>query len=154
MNSLPSRLPILLSGTHVLLFLTTVVSNNKSASYGNPLFCVDLPISLPLVARNDVRTTVLVGIVATAWWYVVGQIGAVGERGTTGRRMAAVGGAIVLPIVCAIDAYALFTRFREIFRDPVFGGVDVVIYVLAVGLLSGGFLSATHAWLATLGRSS
>jgi hypothetical protein len=146
MNSLAARLPVLLSGTHVLLFLATIFSNGKSASYGQPLFCVDLPISLPFVVRDDLGTTVMVGIVATGWWYLAGMIGSLRVSGSTGRMMIAAGGAVLLPIVCAVDAYALLTQGRTVMRDATFGAVDVLIYVFAAGLLSGGFLSAIYVW--------
>jgi hypothetical protein len=146
MNSLAARLPVLLSGTHILLFLTTVFSNHRSASNGNPLFCVDLPISLPLVARDDIRTIVIVGVLATAWWYLAGMTGSLRVNGSTGRMMIAAGGAVLLPIICAVDAYALLSQGRAIVRDPAFGALDVLIYVFAAGLLSGGFLSAVYAW--------
>jgi hypothetical protein len=147
MNSLAARLPVLLSGTHILLFLTTVFSNHRSATNGNPLFCVDLPFSLPLVARDDIRTIVFVGIAATAWWYLAGMIGSWRVNGSTGRMMMAAGGAVLLPIICAVDAYALFSQWRTIVQNSAFGPVDVLIYVLAAGLLSGGFLSAVYAGL-------
>lgn len=145
MSSLAVRLPVLLSGTHIILFLITVVSNHIAASNGNPLFCVDLPFSLPLVARDDAWTTVIVGIIATVWWYFAGMIGSLRVNGQTGRMIIAAGGAVFLPIICAVDAYALLNQGRTILRNSAFGALDVLIYLLAAGLLSGGLLSAIYA---------
>ncbi len=146
MNSPAARLPVLLAGTHILLFLTTVFSNHRSGSNGNPLFCVDLPISLPLVARDDIPTLVVVGVFATAWWYFAGMMGSLRVNGSTSRMIIAAGGAALLPAICAVDSYAMLSQLRDIVRNPAFGPVDVLIYILAVGLLSGGFLSAIYAW--------
>jgi hypothetical protein len=81
MKDLPDRLPLILSGWHVVLFLVTALFGEKIASGGNPLFCVDLPVSLPLVGRDDAATVIVVGALATAWWYFVGQIGLAARRG-------------------------------------------------------------------------
>jgi len=69
------RLPVILAATHLALFLITMFSGLKTASGGNPLFCVDLPVSLPLVGHDDTWTVVAVGILATIWWFFIGQVG-------------------------------------------------------------------------------
>ena len=40
------RLPIILPSIHIVLFIITMLAGGR---YGNPFFCVDIPISLPLV---------------------------------------------------------------------------------------------------------
>lgn len=116
----------------------------KIASGGNPLFCVDLPVSLPLVGRDDVKTVVIVGALATAWWYFVGQIGRASWEGKIHRTMS-VAGSILLLFLGAISSFAMFGELRLISQEPNFGGKDVVVYVFAISLLIGSLISAAYA---------
>ena len=76
------RLPIILPSIHLILFIVTTVSGGR---YGNPFFCVDIPISLPLVARDNASTIGVVGILGTAWWYFIGQLGALANQDKISR---------------------------------------------------------------------
>lgn len=72
-KSLPIALPIIYS----TLFMVTLVSGEKTASDGNPFVCVSLPWSLPLIATANTAPFVIVGVLATAWWYFIGYIGGI-----------------------------------------------------------------------------
>jgi hypothetical protein len=61
------------------------------------------------------------------------------------------GGRILLPLICTFDSYEMVSQISLIVRGPNFSAVDVVTYILAVSLISGGFLSAVYAWIAALG---
>lgn len=149
MSHLPDRLPFALPALHVVLFLTTEAFGDKIATGGNPLFCVDLPVSLPLVASDSTPTVVVVGILATAWWYFVGKIACEAWRGKV-SRMISVAGALLLFLLGAIGSFAMISEFRLISQEPNFGSKDVVIYVLAVTLLLGNFVGAGYAILSGL----
>jgi hypothetical protein len=110
------RLPIVLPSIHLVLFLFTMITGGR---YGNPFFCVDLPLSLPLVARDDARTILVVGILGTAWWYFIGQIGWSSKQRTISRVASGLGAFLVL--------------------------VDVAVYIVALGLLTGGIMSGIYA---------
>jgi hypothetical protein len=138
------RLPVVLAATHLALFLITMLSGLKTASGGNPLFCVDLPVSLPLVGRDDTWTIVGVGILATIWWFFIGQVGWLSKQGRISRTVSAVGAALTL-LICAADAYAMISQFVLISREPDFSTIDVVIYMFAAALLAGGLISAGYA---------
>jgi hypothetical protein len=60
-------------------------------------------------------------------------------------------GAFFLPLICASDFYLMFSQFSLIAHRPDFSSIDVVVYVLAVALVLGGFVSAAYAWIAALG---
>ncbi len=145
MSHLPDKLPFALPALHVVLFLTT----EALATGGNPLFCVNLPVSLPLVASDSSATVVIVGILATAWWYFVGKIACEAWRGKV-SRMISVAGALLLFLLGAIGSFAMISEFRLISQEPNFGSKDVVIYVLAVTLLLGNFVGAGYAILSGL----
>ncbi|MGB8731823.1 MAG: hypothetical protein WCC99_11305 [Candidatus Sulfotelmatobacter sp.] len=145
MSHLPDKLPFTLPALHVVLFLTT----EALATGGNPLFCVNLPVSLPLVASDSSATVVIVGILATAWWYFVGKIACEAWRGKV-SRMISVAGALLLFLLGAIGSFAMISEFRLISQEPNFGSKDVVIYVLAVTLLLGNFVGAGYAILSGL----
>src|SRR5262249_8923363 len=66
------RLPIVLASIHLALFLIALLSGDR---FGNAFFCVDFPISLPLVLTYKTSTLVVVGLLGTGWWYFIGQIG-------------------------------------------------------------------------------
>jgi len=83
---LPDRLPVILASLHAVLFLTTEAFGERIASGGNPLFCVDIPTSLPLVASDSAPTLIVVGILATAWWYFVGAVARESWRGKISPR--------------------------------------------------------------------
>src|SRR5690348_7249714 len=100
----PLFLPVVLAVIHILLFTVTMVSKGQTASEGNPLFCVDLPMSLPLVARDDNGTMAGVGILLTGWWYLVGHLGTSSFLGKMSRARSGVSALIVLGI-CAFDSY-------------------------------------------------
>lgn len=142
------RLPIILSAIHLVLFLITMLSGLKTASGGNPLFCVDLPMSLPLVGRDDTWTVVAVGILATIWWFFIGQVGWLSRQGKISRTVSAAGAGVVL-LICAAAAYAMISQFVLISREPDFSTIDTVIYMFAAALLAGGLISAGYAARAT-----
>lgn len=144
MNSLPRRLPLALPLLHIILFLTTEVFGDKIASGGNPLFCVDLPVSLPLVASDSTSRVIVVGIVATTWWYFIGKIASEAWKGQV-TRMISVAGALLLFLLGAIASFAMISEFRLISQESNFGNKDFVVYTLAVVLLFGEFLCAGYA---------
>lgn len=143
MNDLPKRLPLILPVLHIILFLTTEAFGEGIASGGNPLFCVDLPVSAPLMASDSTATVVVVGILATAWWYFVGKIACEAWRGKL-RRPISVAGALLLFLLGAVASFAMISEFRLISQEPNFGGKDIVVYVLAVTLLLGGLACAGY----------
>jgi hypothetical protein len=152
MSDLPNRLPFILPALHVVLFLSTCVFGEGIASGGNPLFCVDLPVSLPMVASDSTRTIVVVGILATAWWYFVGKIASETWRGKISRPIS-LAGAVLLFLVGAGASFAMISEFRLISKEPNFGSKDVVVYALAVALLFGEFVCAGYAMVSGLGAS-
>jgi hypothetical protein len=128
----------------VLLFALTVVFGKNIATDGNPLFCVDLPASLPLVARDDLFTVTIVGVLATGWWYFVGQIG----RASWARkmsRMMSLAGALLLLLIQAAAWFAMISESRLISQAADFGAKDISIYIIAGMLLLGGLASAGYA---------
>jgi hypothetical protein len=145
-----NRLPFALAAWHVLLFAVTILFGKKIATGGNPLFCVDLPASLPLVARDDTLTVTLVGAVATAWWYFVGQIGRSSWSGKMSRVMS-LAGALLLLLIQAGAWFAMISESRLISRETDFGSKDVVVYGIAGVLLLGGLTSAGYAMASVLG---
>jgi hypothetical protein len=147
---LPSRLPIVLPSIHVALAVITLVSGEGTASGGNPLFCMELPISLPLVARDDTATVITVAVVATVWWYFIVQIARSTWQGKTSRAGSGLG-ALLMFAVCAVDSLLMGSEFFLISREPNFSWVDSAIYIVAVALLSGGLISATCSALVATG---
>lgn len=152
MNALPRKLPLALSLTHIILFLTTAVFGDKIASGGNPLFCVDLPVSLPLVASDSTSRVIVVGIVATMWWYFIGKIASEAWKGKA-SRMISVAGALLLFLLGAAASFFMISEFRLISQEPNFGNKDFVVYTLAVVLLFGEFVCAGYAMASGFRRS-
>jgi hypothetical protein len=152
MRRLPDRLPSVLPALHIVLFLTTEFFGEKIASGGNPLFCADLPVSLPLVASDSTPTLVVVGILATAWWYFVGKIASEAWQGKVSRIISVAGG-LLLFLLGAAGSFAMISEFRLISQEPNFGSKDVAVYVLACALLVGEFTGAGYAMVAGLGPS-
>lgn len=144
LKQFPTRLPVALAAWHVLLFVTTTFFGKRIATDGNPLFCVDLPASLPLVARDDVLTMILVGTVSTGWWYLVGQIGRASWAGKMSRMMS-LAGALLLLLIQAAAWFAMISESRLISQEADFGATDVLVYALAAILLTGGLISAGYA---------
>jgi predicted secreted protein len=144
LNHLPDRLPVCLAAWHVLLFAITVLFGRTIATDGNPLFCVDLPASLPLVARDDVLTVVLVGAISTGWWYFVGQVGRASWAGRMSRTISFAGALLLLSIQAAAW-FAMISESRLISQEADFGPRDVLVYALAAVLLLGGLTSAAYA---------
>lgn len=140
---LARRLPIVLPAIHIALVVLTLLSE-KAASGGNPFFCVDFPVSLPLVARSDNLTVAVVALLATAWWYFVGQIAWSSRQRKVSRATSLLGGVLMF-LICAFDFSLMADEFRRISRDPKFSVVDAVIYLLAVSLLAGGAFSSAVA---------
>jgi hypothetical protein len=137
-------LPIILPLLYVALFITTLVSGEKTASGGNPFFCLSLPWSLPLVARGDTAIVVMVGVLATAWWCFVGFIGRAGNSGKLSRSGEILGSGLIF-IMCFTEATLMFSEFRLVSHELKFGLIDEFIYTLAVVLLIGGVISAVYA---------
>ncbi len=144
MSDLPNRLPFILPAVHVVLVLSTCIFGEGIASGGNPLFCVDLPVSLPMVASDSTWTIVVVGILATAWWYFVGKIASETWRGKISRPIS-VAGALLLFLLGAAASFFMISEFRLISQEPNFGNKDFVVYTLAVVLLFGEFMCAGYA---------
>jgi hypothetical protein len=142
-------LPVLLAVIHVVLFVLTF-SFQKTASGGNPFFCVDLPWTIALVAEGQSSRIPVVGILATAWWFFIGYVGWSSRWGRISRAGSIVS-ASLLPLICAFDSYAMLSQFGLIAHQPDFSSIDVVIYILAAALILGGFVSAIYAWVAALG---
>lgn len=142
-----TSLPNVLSAIHLLLFLITILTGKSTATDGNPFVCVDLPVSLPLVARDDTWTVVAVGILGTGWWYFLGKIGSSSRQGKLSRG-ASVLGAFLILLMCAADGYGMISQFPLISREPEFSIVDIAIYIVAAILLFGGVFSAALAALA------
>lgn len=137
---LARRLPIALPTIHVALTVLTLLTDQEAASGGNPFFCVDFPVSLPLVARGDNLTVAVVALLATAWWYFVGQI-AWSSRQCKISRVSSMLGAVLVLLICALDFALMADEFQRISREPKFSILDAVIYLLAVSLLAGGVFS-------------
>ncbi|MGC2551818.1 MAG: hypothetical protein WA437_16255 [Candidatus Sulfotelmatobacter sp.] len=144
MNALPGRLPLALPLLHIILFLTTELFGDKIASGGNPLFCVDLPVSLPLVASDSPSRVIVVGIVATTWWYFIGKIASEAWKGKV-TRMISAAAALLLFLLGAAASFAMISELRLISQESNFGNKDFVVYTLAVVLLFGEFVCAGYA---------
>lgn len=123
MRQLPERLPFILLALHFSLFLTTEFFGDKIASGGNPLFCVDLPVSLPLVASDSTSRVIVVGIMATTWWYFIGKIASEAWRGKV-SRIISVAGALLLFLLGAAASFFMISEFRLISQEPNFGNKD------------------------------
>ena len=144
-------LPVALPSLYFVLLVVTLSTGEKTASGGNPLFCLSLPWSLPLVASSETTIAVVVGLFATVWWWFMDHIGYSGYSGKLGRAGAVLGAALILSM-CVIEAALMGSEFRLISKEPSFGGIDGAIYTLAVVLLLGGLVSATHAGLGAFRR--
>ena len=150
--TLPNSLPIALPGLYFTLLVITLVSGEGTASGGNPLFCLSLPWSLPLAARDDTKIMFVVGILATLWWWLIGHIGHSGYLGKLSRVGAALGSGLIL-FMCVIEAALMGSELRLISQEPQhFSGIDVAIYTLASALLAGGLISAGCAAFAVFRR--
>ncbi len=116
---LARRLPIVLPTIHVALTVLTLLPDKKAASGGNPFVCVDFPFSLPLVARGDTPTVLVVAVLATAWWCFVGQIGWSSRQHKINRALSVLG-AVLEFLICAFDFSLMADEFQRIVRDPKF----------------------------------
>ena len=128
----------------------TAISGEKAATGGNPFVCVSIPISLPLVARDDSPTVIIVAILATAWWYFIAQIGWSSKQGRISRSSSILG-AILIGFIIMVDSVLMISESFLLSRQPNFNAVDVVIYLLAGLLLSGGIISAAYSAMAAIG---
>ncbi len=148
---LPKRLLVALPALHVALFTITTITGERTASGGNPLICVEIPVSLPLVATDRLPVVLVVGILATVWWYFIAQVGWSSASNRISRVMATLGALLVM-LICLADATLMFSEFRCcISKEPSFSAIDGVIYILAVVLLCGGLVSAAFSARAALG---
>jgi hypothetical protein len=143
-------LPRVLPAVYILLAAVTAISGEKSATGGNPFFCVSLPVSLPMVARDDSPTVIIVAILATAWWYFIAQIGWSSTQGRISRSSSGLG-AILIGFMITADSVLMISESFLISREPNFNAVDGAIYVLAGLLLSGGVISAAYSAMAAIG---
>jgi hypothetical protein len=128
----------------------TAISGEKAATGGNPFVCVSIPISLPLVARDDSPAVIIVAILATAWWYFIAQIGWSSKQGRISRSSSILG-AILIGFIVMVDSVLMISESFLLSRQPNFNAVDVVIYLLAGLLLSGGIISAAYSAMAAIG---
>jgi hypothetical protein len=141
-NARWTDLRIILPFVHIVLLATTSIVGMKAASGGNPFAMVDLPVSIPLVARDDWPTVTAVGVLGTLWWCFIGWIGWSSTKGRISRIGAGLGSALIL-FFCLSDSYAMISQFSCcISTQPNLSLIDFVIYFLAVGLLFGGLISA------------
>jgi hypothetical protein len=143
-------LPRVLPAIYILLCAMTAISGEKAATGGNPFFCVSIPISLPLVARDDSPTVIIVAILATAWWYFIAQIGWSSKQGRI-SRFSSILGAILIGFIIMVDSVLMISESFLLSRQPNFNAVDVIIYLLAGLLLSGGIISAAYSAMAAIG---
>lgn len=144
MRNFPDRLPFVLPALHFFLFFATESFGDKIASAGNPLFCADLPFSLPLVATDSTPRIIVVGVLATCWWYFVGKIASEASRGKL-RRSISLASALLLSLLGAAGSFAMIGESRIISQEPNFGSKDIFVYMLAAALVCGNFLSAGYA---------
>ncbi len=143
----------MLAAWHVFLFVVTYSLGQGLATDGNPLFCVELPVSVPLVGRDDFVTVLLVGVAATGWWYFIGQVGRASWVGKISRTMS-LAGALLLLSIQTIAWFAMISEGRLIRQEANFGAKDIVIYVLAGVLLLGGLVSAGYSMVSVFRRQS
>jgi len=138
-----------LPAAHAVLFVVGWLSQSPFGL--SPVFCVDLPFSLPLVARDDWKTVVTVGIIGTTWWLLVGTLGWATRNRKISRVTSAVGAAVVL-LTCGIGFVAIYGQLSDgsMVHDDRFTVAVMAIYGLACVLLTGGLLSAIGAMLRTL----
>ncbi|HEV7217961.1 MAG: hypothetical protein ACHP8A_10910 [Terriglobales bacterium] len=147
----PKLLLNALPAIHVVLFAMTLITERKTASGGNPLLCVELPISLPLIATDQWPTVFVVGTIATFWWYFIAQIGWSSKRKRLSRLGAGLG-ALLVSFICLIDGVMMFSELRCcISQESNFSVVDWIIYVMAGALLCGGLISASYSASRALG---
>jgi hypothetical protein len=148
---LAKRLLIALPAIHASLLVITMITGERTASGGTPLFSVELPISLPLVATDNFATILIVGILATLWWYFIAQIGWV----STGKRISRISaglGALLIVFMCLVDAVMMLSELACCTsHEPNFSVIDGLIYVFAFTLLCGGLISAGYSARAALG---
>lgn len=140
---------IILPAVHAFLFILAGLVSLWSPFGLSPVFCVDLPISLPLVAREDLRTVLLVAILGTGWWYFIGRIGWLSRRG----RISTLGSmlnALVIVFVCGIGTIAIVGQFSQSFHDERFSLAVIGLYALAGMLLLGGWFTALTCAMAAL----
>jgi len=136
------QLLFVLPAINTVVFILTEIAGEKSASAGNPFVSVDLPVSLPLVARDDWPTVVAVGLFGIAWWYFIAQIGYSSRRSRISRTVSALG-ALLIFFFCLADGGIMFSELSCcILREPNFSIMDLAIYATAVVLLAGGLVSA------------
>lgn len=143
-------LPIVLPAIYILLCAVTAIAGEKAASGDNPFVCVSLPFSLPLVARDDSPTVIVIAILATAWWYLIAQIGWLSKQCRISRSSSSLS-ATLIGLVITGDSVLMISQFFLISREPNFNAGDVVIYLLAVLLLSGGIVSTEYSAMAAIG---
>jgi len=141
----------LLPGLHLIAFIFGSILSLRSPYGLSPLFCVDLPISLPLVGRDDWPTVTVVGLLGTAWWYFIGRVGWMSSRGMISRG-ASVGGALVILLTCGIGSYALVSQASGWTRDERFSLAVIINYCMAGLLLVGGFRSGITSAISALNR--
>jgi hypothetical protein len=150
-NQFPKLLLILLPATHLALWTITAILGKKAATGGNPLVCVDLPVSLLLFAQDSWPRLFFVGVLGTIWWYFIARIGWSSKQHRISRLGAGLG-AILILFVCVADSALMISEFYCcISHEPNFLVLDGVIYVFAVALLSGSLMSAIYSATTALG---
>jgi hypothetical protein len=87
---------------------------------------------------------------ATAWWYFIAQIGWSSKQGRISRS-SSIQGAILIGFIVMVDSVLMISESFLLSRQPNFNAVDVVIYLLAGLLLSGGIISAAYSAMAAIG---
>jgi hypothetical protein len=139
----------ILPATHVLLLAAGGLVSLWSPYGLSPLFCVDLPISLPLVSRDDWGTVLVVGVLSTAWWYFVGRIGWMSRKHQLSRLGSTLGAALIL-FMCGVEVVLIRGQIQGWRNDERFSFSVIVVYAMAGALLAGGFVSGLVSAIAAL----
>lgn len=138
---------IILPATHVVLFIVAALVSLRSPFGLGPVFCADLPISLPLVARDDWPTVFLVGVLGTAWWFFVGKFGQAARQHRIGSLGAGLG-AILIFLTCVAGATAMEGQISQSIHDERFSFMVIALFMIAGLLLVGGFANAAISAMA------
>jgi len=143
---------MILPSLHAVLFgLAAVV--DKGSPYGySPVFCVDVPVSLPMVARDNWQTLLAVAILGTIWWYAIGSLGWAVWNHKLSRALGALCAALVF-LTCYADLMLMVGQVQGWRDDPRFTGPVIAVYALALLLLAGGATSAVAASVGVVKRT-
>jgi hypothetical protein len=142
---------LMLPSIHLLLFAVGGLVSRWSPYGLSPIFCVDLPFSLPLFMRDDWGTVLVVGILGTGWWYFVGRIGWMSHHNQITRVGSILGAALIL-FMCSVDAILIRGQAEGWIHDERFSSPVIVVYGIAIALVAGGILSSLASAVASFKR--